>query len=139
QADKAKSETIAFKDPFTNIEAPHFVMYVKEMLANTYGQKTVEQGGLKVITSLDYDKQKIAESVVQQRGEQNKAAGATNAALVSIDTKTGEILAMVGSRDYFSKDIDGNVNVALRRRQPGSSFKPIVYTAALMKGYTPQT
>ena len=139
QADAAKKETLNFKDPGTNIDAPHFVMYVKELLANQYDEKTIEQGGLKVTTTLDYDKQKIAEQVVETRAKENLAQGANNAAMVSLDAKTGEILAMVGSKDYFDKDIDGNVNVVLRKRQPGSSFKPIVYAAALMKGFTPQT
>ncbi|MEK7103351.1 MAG: penicillin-binding transpeptidase domain-containing protein, partial [Patescibacteria group bacterium] len=139
QAENAKKETLTFKDPGTNIDAPHFVMYVKELLAKEYDEKTIEQGGLKVITSLDFDKQTIAEEVVDKRAKENLNQGATNAAMISLDAKTGEILAMVGSKDYFDKDIDGNVNVVLRKRQPGSSFKPIVYAAALMKGFTPQT
>ncbi len=122
-----------------NILAPHFVMYVKELLTQRYGEKIVEQGGLKVYTSLDFEKQKIAEEKIKQGVEKNKKWNATNAALAAIDSKTGQILAMVGSKDYFNLEDDGNVNITLRPRQPGSSFKPIVYAAAFEKGYTPNT
>lgn len=123
-----------------SIIAPHFVMYVKEILTEKYGDRMVEQGGLKVITSLDLDKQKFAEEAVAAQVEDNeKKWKAGNASLVSLDPKTGQILAMVGSRDYFDEEHDGNVNVALRPRQPGSSFKPIVYAASFIKGFTPNT
>lgn len=123
-----------------NINAPHFVMYVKEYLEKTYGEQAVEQGGLKVYTTLDWDKQQIAEKVVKEGADSNtKKYGANNAALVAIDPKTGQILAMVGSKDYFDKSIDGQVNVTIRDRQPGSSFKPYVYLTAFKKGYTPET
>jgi len=142
EADKAKAEDILsrIKPRAENILAPHFVMYVKEILADKYGEKMVEQGGLKVITTLNYDKQKIAEEVVTKYAQKNeKSYNAKNAALVSLDTKTGQILAMVGSRDYFDTKNDGNVNVTIRPRQPGSSFKPVVYATAFEKGYTPET
>lgn len=123
-----------------NILAPHFVMYIKELLTETYGEKTVEQGGLKVITTLDLEKQLIAEKAIANQEKINeKDWKATNAALVSIDPKTGQILAMVGSKDYFNEEIDGAVNVVTRPRQPGSSFKPVVYAASFKKGYTPTT
>lgn len=123
-----------------NILAPHFVMYVKEILTEKYGEKMVEQGGLKVYTTLDFDKQKIAEDAVKEGAEKNATKyNAKNAALVALDPKTGEILAMVGSKDYFDLENDGNVNVAIRPRQPGSSFKPIVYATAFQKGFTPET
>jgi len=123
-----------------NILAPHFVMYVKEKLVEKYGQRMVEQGGLKVITTLDLEKQKIAEEEVKKQAEKNmKYFNASNAALVALDVKTGQILAMVGSKDYFDNSIDGQVNVTIQPRQPGSSFKPIVYAAAFEKGYTPET
>lgn len=122
-----------------NIAAPHFVMYIKEYLEKKYGDQVVEQGGLKVITTLDWDKQQAAEKAVRDGAEKNKAQNASNAALVAMDPKTGQILAMVGSKDYFDKSIDGNVNVALRDRQPGSSFKPYVYLTAFTEGYTPET
>ena len=114
-------------------------MYVKEQLVNEYGEKQVEEGGMKVYTTLDWDKQQIADEAVKKGVAANAKYRATNAALVAIDPKTGQILAMVGSRDYFDKSIDGNVNVAIRDRQPGSSFKPYVYATAFKKGYTPNT
>jgi 1A family penicillin-binding protein len=122
-----------------NISAPHFVMYVKEYLVEKYGEQAVEQGGLKVYTTLDWDKQVVAEKAVKDGAQKNLANNASNAALVAMDPKTGQILAMVGSKDYFDKSIDGQVNVAIRDRQPGSSFKPYVYLTAFTKGYTPET
>lgn len=143
QADEAKKiKTLEklVKRSVGDIKAPHFVMYVRSQLIDTYGQKKVEQGGLKVITTLDWKKQEIAreelEKGVEKYGPKN---GFTNAALVSLDPKNGQILAMVGSKDFFDPAIDGQVNVTIRPRQPGSSFKPIVYAAGLIKGYTPDT
>lgn len=122
-----------------NISAPHFVMYIKDYLVSKYGEQAVEKGGLKVYTTLDWDKQMAGEKAVAEGAEKNLANKATNAALVAIDPKTGQILAMVGSKNYFDKSIDGQVNVAIRDRQPGSSFKPYVYLTAFTKGYTPET
>lgn len=140
EADEAKKTELKFTKPTDNILAPHFVMYVKDLLSEKYGDKTVESGGLKIITTLDYEKQKIAEEVITEKTPKNEEKyQATNAALVSIDPKTGQVLAMVGSKDYFSDKIDGQYNVVTATRQPGSSFKPIVYTAAFIKGYTPDT
>ena len=151
-AEFAKQEKMEFKKRAENIIAPHFVMYIREYLTQNYGDLAVEQEGLQVITTLDLYKQKIAEEVVAEAAEQNaKNWNANNASLVAIDTKTGQILAMVGSKNYFAepepenctpgKDcvFDPQVNASLRPRQPGSSFKPIVYTAAFLKGYTPDT
>ncbi len=121
------------------IAAPHFVMYIKDILQQRYGDKAIEEGGLKVITTLDWEKQQIAEQAVREGVEKNTKWKAENAALVAIDPKTGQILAMVGSKDYFDKSIDGQVNVAIRDRQPGSSFKPYVYLTAFTKGYLPET
>lgn len=121
------------------IAAPHFVMYIKDYLQEKYGDQAVEQGGLKVITTLDWEKQEIAEQAVREQAEKNKKWKASNAALVAIDPKTGQILSMVGSKDYFDMSIDGNVNVAIRDRQPGSSFKPYVYLTAFAEGYLPET
>ncbi len=140
EVDVAKAEDTQVAVGETNIDAPHFVFYIKQQLEDTYGQYTAEQGGLKVITSLDYDLQKIAEEEVvagvEKNGEKYKFG---NASLVAIDPKTGQVLAMVGSKDYYDKDIDGQVNISLRPRQPGSSFKPIVFAAGFEKGYTPNT
>ncbi|NQU83121.1 MAG: PBP1A family penicillin-binding protein [Parcubacteria group bacterium] len=123
------------------LEAPHFVLYVKQLLADSFGEKTVDEGGLKVITTLDYEKQKIAKEAIKEIGDINaEKYNANNAALVAIDPKTGEVLAMVGSRDFSDDKINGKYNVAvLGKRQPGSSFKPMVYTAAFEKGFTPET
>ncbi len=140
EAENAKNEKLTFKAPTENIIAPHFVMRVKELLAEKYGEKAIEQEGLKIYTTLDAFKQNIAEEVLKKKALENEGKyKASNAALVSIDPKTGQILAMVGSRDYFDDSIDGQVNVALQLRQPGSSIKPIVYAAAFEKGYTPNT
>lgn len=140
EADKAKTEKITFKDRQETITAPHFVFYVREALADKYGERAVEQGGLKIITTLDVEKQKIAEAAVASQAESNaKRFNANNASLVALDVPTNQVLAMVGSKDFFNDDIDGQVNVALRPRQPGSSFKPIVYGTALELGFTPET
>lgn len=137
---EALAYELEFQEPNTAIVAPHFVMYIREQLSEKYGESVIEREGLKIITTLDLYKQEIAEEVVAQQGEKNmQANGASNAALVSLDPKTGHILAMVGSRDYFNEEIDGQVNVALRPRQPGSSLKPLVYAVAFDKGYTADT
>ncbi|MBU1164551.1 PBP1A family penicillin-binding protein [Patescibacteria group bacterium] len=139
QATAAKNETIEFKKKRESIVAPHFVMYVKEYLSEKYGERAVEQGGLKVITTLDLYKQEIAEEAVTNGMKNIENRGGSNAALVALDPKNGQILAMVGSKDFYDEEIDGQVNVTIRDRQPGSSFKPIVYAAAFQKGYTPNT
>ncbi len=142
QAEAAKGDALNIEPQIVNITAPHFVFYVKELLVDKLGmgQRDVEEGGLKVTTTLDVDKQTIAEEEVVNGVETRGASyGFTNASLVSLDPKTGQVLAMVGSKDYFDDTIDGQVNVALRARQPGSSFKPIVYAAGFEKGYTPNT
>ena len=134
QADAAKKEQLVFSNnPYGSITAPHFVMYVKQLLIDKYGENTVDNGGLKVYTTLDMDKQQMAEEAVAKYADKNaKYYNATNESLVAEDPKTGQVLAMVGSRDFFNQDIDGNVNVAINGRQPGSSFKPYVY-ATLFK------
>ncbi len=122
-----------------DIEAPHFVFYVREELEKNYDQELLERGGLKVYTTLDYDMQKRAEKMVSDYASELPQYGASNASLVALDPRSGEVLAMVGSVDYFDRENDGNVNVALMDRQPGSSFKPIVYAAAFEKGFQPET
>lgn len=142
QAEEAKNANVKekIKINIQNIHAPHFVMYIREYLEKKYGQQVLEQGGLRVYTTLDWEKQQIAERAVKEGAEKNtKSYDASNAALLAMDPKTGQILAMVGSKDYFDKSIDGQVNVTTRDRQPGSSFKPYVYLAAFEKGYTPET
>jgi penicillin-binding protein 1C len=141
-ASKAKEVDVLNKIVISkeNIKAPHFVMYVKEYLDEKYGKEEMEEGGMKIYTTLDWEKQQIAEKAVKEGAESNlEKWDAENAALVAIDPKTGQILSMVGSKDYFDKSIDGQVNVAIRDRQPGSSFKPYVYLTAFTKGYFPET
>lgn len=124
----------------TGIRAPHFSLYVKDYLIQKYGESSVEEGGLKVTTTLDYSMQEKAEKVIKNFAPTLESQfNASNTAMVAIDPKTGDILTMVGSRNYFDKKIDGNFNVATALRQPGSTFKPFVYATAFMKGYTPDT
>lgn len=141
QYKEAKSEEVTFQPQRdTGIEAPHFVFYVIDELREVYSEREIQEGGLRVITSLDYDLQSQAEEIVNRYALENEEKfNASNASLVAIDPKTGGILTMVGSRDYFDETIDGNFNIALAHRQPGSSFKPFVYAAAIEKGYTPET
>ncbi len=135
-----EAQEIEFKPYEENIQAPHFVLYVKQLLEDEYGTELVEQGGLKVYTTLDPDMQTAAEEAVEEYKESNlENYGASNAALVAIKPDTGQILAMVGSADYFDEDIDGNVNIVTRLRQPGSSFKPFVYALAFLNRYSPAT
>jgi len=136
-----KAETVVFSPRSeTGIKAPHFALYIREQLEQMYGRRGLEMGGFKVITSLDYGLQAKAEEITKRFAVSNeKTFNAENAALVAIDPKTGEVLVMVGSRDYFDPEIDGNFNVTLAHRQPGSAFKPFVYATAFMKGYTPET
>ncbi len=139
--DQAKSEKVFFlpAQPM-HIAAPHFVFFIKQYLENKYGTDVVDEGGLKVITTLDYPLQKSAEDIALSHAKENeKSWNGKNASVVVIDPKTGQILTMVGSRDYFDKTVDGNFNVATALRQPGSSFKPIVYAEAFKKGYTEDT
>lgn len=142
QKNTAKAEALNLQIKAVDIEAPHFVFYVKQILEEELGldSKLVETGGLKIITTLDYEKQKIAEEEIKNGVEtRGESYNFNNAALTAQDPKTGQILALVGSKDYFDDEIDGQVNVATSPRQPGSSFKPIVYTAGFIKGYTPKT
>ena len=138
---QAKNEVVTFApQATTGILAPHFVFWIKDYLEQKYGSDLVENGGLKVITTLDYNLQQKGEQIVKDGALANeKSFNATNASLVAIDPKTGQILTMVGSRDYFDKAIDGNFNVATASRQPGSSFKPFIYATAFNKGFTPDT
>ncbi len=151
-AKQAKDEKVEFNKITTGIKAPHFVLWVQDYLAGKYGEKTLEEGGLKIYTTLDPRLQQIAENAVKNGVEKfSKKYNANNAGLVAIDPKTGQILAMVGSKDYFAKSepegcapgknclFEPNFNVALSQRQPGSSFKPYVYVTAFKKefGYAP--
>lgn len=136
QADQAFSDQLKFVPQIQNIKAPHFVMYVRSLLAQKYGEKTVSQGGLKVITSLDLDIQEMAQQVVAQQINSISYLNVSNGAAMVTDPKTGQILAMVGSKNYF-EGTWGNYNVTLAPRQPGSSIKPITYTTAFKQGFSP--
>ena len=138
---EATNEQVQFKDEAdAGIKAPHFVFFIREYLEEKYGVDAVNQNGLRVITTLDYDLQQHAEaSVAKFAPDMQKNFNATNEGVVAIDPTTGQILAMVGSRGYFDDTIDGKVNVTTSLRQPGSSFKPFVYATAFEKGYTPDT
>jgi len=139
-ADTAQAEPLKLERRFNNLVAPHFVLYVKEQLVNKYGERTVDSGGLRVITTIDWDKQLVAEKTIKDSEKKLAEGQANNAALVAIDPKNGQILSMVGSLDFNNKEINGQFNVVTQgKRQPGSSFKPIIYAAAFEKGYTPDT
>ena len=137
----ASKETVQFKSEQTaGIKAPHFVFYIREYLEQKYGVDEVESGGLRVITTLDYDlQQKMETSIDKYSAGMASNFNASNEGMIAVDPKTGQVLAMVGSRDYFNDAIDGKVNVTLANRQPGSSFKPFVYATAFKKGFTPDT
>lgn len=135
------------------IKAPHFVMMVKEFLVEKYGEEILEKGGLNVITTLDWKFQKAAEQTIEDGAKRNaELYDGRNAALVAQDPKTGQILALVGSKDYLAEpepigcepgktcQFEGNFNVASQAlRQPGSAFKPLAYITAFQKGYSPET
>jgi penicillin-binding protein 1C len=140
--EKAKIEQVFFQ-PQTQygIRAPHFVFFVKKYLEDILGEGALDTKGYKVTTTLDLDLQSKAEALVKATALRNKDDfNAENAALVALDPKTGEILSLIGSRDYFDKEIDGQFNAAISpNRQPGSTMKPIIYAKAFAKGYTPET
>lgn len=135
----AKAVEVTFTPQATaGIRAPHFVFFVREQLEREFGRSVLEQSGWRVITTLDVDLETKAEEIVKNGAIANEEkVRAENAGLIAIDPKTGDVLAMVGSRGYFDPDIDGAFNVTLARRQPGSSFKPFVYAQAFSMGYTP--
>lgn len=148
---EAKKQELNFATPTAPIVAPQFVLYVKKYLLEKYGKEYLKTKGLKVYTSLDIELQKLAEETIKKGVEKNQSLQAYNAALVAADPKTGEVLALVGNKDYFADSYPPNCtpgddclfepefNVAtLGKRQPGSSFKPFVYAAAFEKGYNDQ-
>ncbi len=135
-----KFEKISFSSPHGILEAPHFVMYIRELLAEKYGDELVEGGGLKITTTLDLDLQQQAEEIVKEQVDDVDQLNITNGAAVIIDPQTGEVLTMVGSRDYDSDEIDGKFNVISQAlRQPGSAIKPVTYVTGFKKGYTAST
>ncbi|MDO8429204.1 MAG: penicillin-binding protein [Candidatus Daviesbacteria bacterium] len=138
ESDQALEMPITYRTTKSEIgfKAPHFVLYVKQKLIEQFGDKMVEQGGLRVTTTLNYKLQEKAQKIVRDEISTLEKYKVGNGAAVVIDPKTGQILSMVGSKDYFAEDYDGNVNVTLSLRQPGSATKPITYAKALQKGYT---
>jgi len=128
------------KTKYAGMIAPHFVIEVINELKNKFPNLNLEEVNLKVISTLDYDLQKIAEKAVFDGAKRNKEKyGGSNAALMAINPKTGEVLSLVGSKDFFDESINGQVNVPFRPRQPGSSFKPIAYAALFELGYPDKT
>jgi len=136
----AKQEPLLIAPPRFDIVAPHYVLYVRDLLEEKFGSEAVYGGGLQVVTAIDLEMQeKATELARKQVATLKEKHNAHNAAIVILDTKTAEIKAMVGSLDYFDKSIDGQVNMAISPRQPGSSFKPFTYATAFMQGLTPAT
>ena len=138
QEEEAKSKEIKIIPGNKDIKAPHFVMYVRQILVDQYGEDLVEKGGLEVTTTLDYEIQKMAQGIVKDEVDRLRNLRVGNGAAVVINPQTGEIIAMVGSKDYFDPN-GGNVNVTLRLRQPGSSIKVVNYAYALSHGFIPST
>lgn len=152
EATEAKSEKIEFSyKPLTSMKAPHFVMFLKSYLEKQYGEEYLAQAGLKVITTIDYNLQQIGEKIVKEKVAEMKYMGVGNGSLVVVNPQNGELLAMVGSKDFFGSSepkgcvsgktcaFDPEVNITTSPRQPGSAFKPIVYIKAFEMGYGPDT
>ncbi|OGM74130.1 hypothetical protein A3H19_03735 [Candidatus Woesebacteria bacterium RIFCSPLOWO2_12_FULL_39_9] len=139
QKEETQKEVPIFAENKTDIKASHFVMFVRELLEETYGKELVEKGGLNVVTTLHYNIQILAETVVKEEVDKLAKLNVRNGAAVVISPATGEVLAMVGSKDYFDTQNDGNVNVTTSLRQPGSSIKIVNYAYALSNGYTAAT
>ncbi len=139
--DTEKAVKVVFVQPReSSIAAPHFVFYVQQYLEDKYGEDVMQRGGWSVTTTLNADLQIKAEEIVKAYTvSQEKNFNASNTGMVAIDPNNGQILTMVGSRNYFDTKIDGNFNIALAKRQPGSAFKPFAYAEAFSKGYTPNT
>lgn len=151
EAENIKKQEINFIELTHSIKAPHFVMYVRDFLIKKYGEEFLKEKGLKVYTSLDWNLQQEAEKIIREKAEKNKNKNAFNAALVAINPRNGEILTMVGSKDWFSEPepkncipgknckFDPYTNIAISPRQPGSAFKPFIYATAFKKGYNDET
>ncbi len=136
---KEQIPNVEFSPNDQGINAPHFVFYVRDQLVERYGEKLVEQGGLKVTTTLNLELQNDVQEIVAEEIEKVEDLDVGNGAAVVVDPRTGEILSMVGSKDYFDENYDGQVNVTLSLRQPGSALKPFTYATAFKAGYTPAT
>jgi len=121
------------------IKAPHFVYHVLSDLEARFGSNFVHNGGLQITTTLDYNLQMNAKATIKRHIKLLSNHNVTNGALVAQDVHTSQILAWVGSADYFDEDIDGAVDIVTSLRQPGSSIKPLTYLLAFEKGYNPAT
>jgi 1A family penicillin-binding protein len=139
EADDAKAEELPLRQLESNVQAPHFVIWIQQLLEQKYGADVLYRSGLKVTTTLDSRLQDIAQAEAQSHLATLEDRHATNAALVALKPDTGEVLAMLGSADFNNAEIDGQVNVTMRLRQPGSSIKPVTYVTAFEKGWTPAT
>lgn len=135
----AQVSDVSFQPKGASFKAPHFVQYVQKILEDRYGLQAVEQGGLRVTTTLDLKLQEKAQAIVSEEIAKVEKLRITNGAVVVINPETGEILAMVGSKNFNDPNYDGQVNVATSLRQPGSAFKPFTYVTAFKKGYTAST
>nr|MBC7245205.1 PBP1A family penicillin-binding protein [Chloroflexota bacterium] len=139
EARKAKLEELHFAPQRIEMKAPHFVVYVREQLEAQFGTQMLYRGGLRVYTTLDMKMQEAAERIIRNHIASLAELEATNAALLALNPRNGQILAMVGSADFYNEEIDGQVNVTLRLRQPGSAIKPVTYAAAFERGWTAAT
>lgn len=139
EAALAELPEFKFQSKGSSFKAPHFVQYVQKILEERYGEKVIEQGGLKVTTTLDLDLQEKAQEIVAEEIGKVEKQRITNGGVVVLNPETGEILSMVGSKRFDDPDYDGQVNVTVALRQPGSSFKPFTYVTALKEGYTAST
>lgn len=139
QSNRAASTKLEFISPKIQINAPHFVMYVRDLLVDQYGEEMVSHGGLKVTTTLDLDLQNKAENILNQELDRLSGMNVSNGSVLITRPNSGEILAMVGSRNYFDINHDGQVNLTTSLRQPGSSIKVVNYALAFEKGATPNT
>ncbi len=138
EADK-QIANLTFEPQTASFKAPHFVQYVQKQLDDKYGASALQGGGLTVTTTLDLNLQNDVQKIVSDEIAQVETLHITNGAAVVMNPETGEVLAMVGSKDFNSKNYDGQYNVAVALRQPGSSIKPFTYVTAFKKGYTPAT
>src|SRR6266849_2638816 len=139
QARDAYAEPLQIKTRQVDLKAPHWVMFIRDLVERKYGARTLYQGGLKIYTTLDLDYNDKMQQVLQDSKPTIATQGATNAAQIAVNPKTGEILAFNGSLDYNDESIDGQVNILTSERQPGSSIKPVIYSEAFLKGQYPAT
>lgn len=139
KASLAELPNVVFREQSVAIKAPHFVFFVKDKLVELLGEAVVEEGGYTVTTTLDSELQDFAQKAVKEEIAKLEKVHVTNGAAMVMSPESGEILAMVGSKDYFASDYDGKVNVVMSMRQPGSAIKPVTYAAAFAEGYAPSS